>query len=122
MRRKKTIKRIEQITNCGCSAVVRAAAVALRSLLVSYKHASSGLSSNTTRDVTGCSLFSHNVIRNLSGSFLYKIIQRGFDPFWNFARDACIGVRANLHVGKLVERFDCIWDEDHHVYSYWHFE
>ena len=34
----------------------------------------------------------------------------------------CIGVRANLHVGKLVERFDCAWDEDHHVYSNWHME
>ena len=82
MHRKKTITRIQQITNCGCSAVVRAVSAALRNLLVSYKHASSGLCApvpRATRDVTGCSLFSHNVIRNLSGSYLrYKIIQRGF--------------------------------------------
>ena len=45
MHRKKTITRIQQITNCGCSAVVRAVSAALRNLLVSYKHASSLLSS-----------------------------------------------------------------------------
>ena len=52
----------------------------------------------------------------LLGSLAAVVVAGGWDNGY------CIGVRANLHVGKLVERFDCSWDEDHHVYSNWHME
>ena len=51
-----------------------------------------------------------------------KKFPNGDNVCLGFDNGDCIGVRANLHVGKLVERFDCAWDEDHHVYSDWHME